>query len=146
MAPPLQGVAVVFNSEVAVGDPPADLLARATAGDAKAQNELGKAFYAGRLGVSRNSVEAVKWFRRAAEQNLAEAQSNLGVCYERGDGVAKYELEAYKWDLLAAGQGDTKAKRNVPLLEVLLSPEEIAEGKQRAQAWREQRKATSLNP
>ena len=89
---------------------------------------------------------AAKWFRRAAEQNLAAAQSNLGICYERGDGVAKYEVEAYKWFLLAAAQGDTKAKRNATLLELLLSPEEIAEAKERAQAWLEQHeKATTKN-
>jgi TPR repeat protein len=122
------------------------LRSNAAGGNAEAQNELGEACYTGRLGVSRNPVEAVKWFRRAAEQNLATAQSNLGICYERGDGVAKYEVEAYKWDLLAAAQGDTKAKHNVSMLELLLSPEEIAEGKQRAQAWLEQhKKATTKN-
>ena len=86
----------------------------------------------------------MKWFRQAAEQNLAAAQSNLGVCYERGDGVAKYEVEAYKWDLLAAAQGDKKAKRNASLLELMLSPKEIAEGKRRAQDWLEQQKNTPL--
>ena len=87
--------------------------------------------------------EAVKWYRKGAEQGDAKAQSNLGVCYERGDGVAKYEVEAYKWDRLAATQGDTKAKRNASLLELLLSPEQIAEGKRRAHDWLEQRKKSS---
>ena len=104
---------------------------------------MGEAFYAGRLGAVKNEVEAGRWFRRAAEQNLAAAQSNLGVCYERGDGVPKYEAEAYKWDLLAAAQGDTRAKRNATMLELLLSPEQIAEGKRRAQDWLEQRKKAS---
>jgi TPR repeat protein len=36
-------------------------------------------------------MEAVKWFRKAAEQNFAVAQYNLGVCYEQG--VAKDERE-----------------------------------------------------
>ena len=118
----------------------------ATAGKAEAQNALGEAFYAGKQGVAKNAVEAVKWFRTAAEQNLSAAQSNLGVCYERGDGVAKYETEAYKWYLLAATQGDTKAKRNATLLELLLSSEETAEGKRRAQDWLEQqKKATTKN-
>jgi len=66
------------------------LRAKAAAGEAEAQNGLGEAFYAGKLGVVKNAVEAVKWFRQAAGQNLAAAQSNLGICYERGDGVAKY--------------------------------------------------------
>ena len=125
------------------GDAPADLLAKAETGDAKAQNELGEAFYVGRLDVMRNPVAAVKWFRKAAEQNLAAAQSNLGVCYERGDGVAKYEVEAYKWDLLAAAQGDAKAKSNATLLELMMSPEQIADGKRRAHVWLEQLKTIS---
>ena len=87
--------------------------------------------------------EAVKWYRKGAEQGDAKAQSTLGVCYERGDGVAKYEVEAYKWDRLAATQGDTKAKRNASLLELLLSPEQIAEGKRRAHDWLERRKESS---
>jgi len=59
--------------------------------------------------------------------------------------VAKYEVEAYKWDLLATAQGDTKAKHNVTMLELMLSPEEIAEGKRRADDWLEQRKNPSTN-
>ena len=95
--------------------------------------------------MTQDFEEAVKWFRQAAEQNLAAAQSNLGICYERGDGVAKYEVEAYKWDLLAAAQGATKAKRNASMLELILSQEQIAEGKRRAQDWLEQRKKSSNN-
>lgn len=121
----------------------ADLRAQAEKGDAKAQNELGEVLYAGKAGVAKNPVEAVKWFRQAAEQHHAAAQSNLGVCYERGEGVAKYEAEAYKWDLLAAAQGDNKAKRNASLLELMLSREEVADGKRRAQDWLEQRKKSS---
>ena len=124
-------------------NPPPELCANAEAGEAQAQNGLGEAFYAGKLGVVKDAVEAVKWFRQAADQNLAAAQSNLGVCYERGDGVVKYEVEAYKWDLLAAAQGDAKGKRNALMLELLLSPEELADGKRRAQAWLEQRKKSS---
>ena len=122
------------------GKPLAELRAKAEAGDAKAQNELGETFQTGKLGVRKDAVAAVKWFRQAAAQNLAAAQSNLGGCYERGDGVAKYELEAYKWVLLAAAQGDTKAKRNATLLEFVMSPEEIAAGKRKADDWLEQRK------
>ena len=128
-----------------LGNPPADLFAKAESGEAQAQNELGEAFYAGKRGVARNPVAAVQWFRPAAEQNHPAAQSNLGVCYERGAGVAKYEVEAYKWDLLAAAQGDTKAKRNASMLEMMLSPEEIADGKRRAENWLEQRKKASTN-
>jgi len=55
-------------------------------------------------GVAKDEVEAMKWFRKAAEQNDAGAEYNLGVCYNNGDGVAKDYLESYKWWLLAAAQ------------------------------------------
>jgi TPR repeat protein len=116
----------------------AELRAGAEGGNAEFQSQFGLALLWGKHGLARNPAEAVKWLRKAAGQNFAVAQSNLGVCYERRDGVPKYEVEAYKWDLLAAVQGDTRAKRNLSLLELLLSPEEIAEGKQRMQAWLEQ--------
>jgi TPR repeat protein len=121
------------------------LRAKADKGDAQSQLDLGVAFCLGKFSLATNYVEAATWFRRAAEQNFAAAQANLGVCFERGDGVAKYEVEAYKWDLLAAAQGDTKGKRNATMLELMLSGEDIAEGKQRADAWLEQRKKPSPN-
>jgi TPR repeat protein len=125
------------------GNAPADLLAKAEAGDVQAQNELGEAFQAGKVGVTMDPVRAAKWFRRAADQNYAPAQSNLGLCYERGNGVAKYEVEAYKWYLLAAAQGDHKAKSNATLLELMKTNEQITEGKRRAQVWLERFKAAS---
>ena len=39
-------------------------------------------------------VEAVKWFRKAAEQGVVEAQCNLGICYGIGEGVSKDMGEA----------------------------------------------------
>ena len=53
--------------------------------------------------------------------------------------MAKYEVEAYKWYLLAAAQGDTKGKRNASMMELMLSPEQITEGKRRAQDWLDNR-------
>ena len=80
-------------------------------------------------------MEAVKWFRKAAEQNFAKAQYNLSVCYAAGAGVAKDNCEAYKWRLLAAGQGDEVAKKNMTALERKLTPEQIAEGQKRARRF-----------
>ncbi|MCX6872834.1 MAG: tetratricopeptide repeat protein [Verrucomicrobia bacterium] len=120
------------------GNPLADLHAIAASGDPKAQYELGEAFQAGKLGVPKNAAEALRWFRQAAVQNHPAAQANLGICYERGDGVAKDELEAYKWYLLAAAQGDENAKDNASLLELLLSLDQIAEGKRRANQFKPQ--------
>ena len=48
-------------------------------------------------GVTKNDEEAVKWYRKAADQGFAAAQYNLGGMYYRGEGVAKDEVEAVKW-------------------------------------------------
>ena len=64
-------------------------------------------------GVAKNDVEAVKWFRKAAEQNYARAQYNLGVCYAKGQGVAKDEAEAVKWYRKAAEQNYAEAQCNL---------------------------------
>jgi TPR repeat protein len=142
---PLEVLSLDDQPGEADGQPLAELRAKAATGDAKAQKELGEAFYAGTRGGTKDAAQAVKWFRQAAEQNLPAAQFKLGVCYEQGGGVAKYELEAYKWYLLAAAQGDKKAKDNASMLELMLLPEQIAEGKRRAQDWLEQRKKPSTN-
>ena len=39
-----------------------------------------------------------------------DAQYNLGVCYELGEGVEKDLEEAKKWYQLAAKQGEEEAK------------------------------------
>ncbi|MBE6372330.1 MAG: sel1 repeat family protein [Lentisphaerae bacterium] len=44
-------------------------------------------------------------FRKDAEKGIAAAQHNLGVSYERGDGVKKDPREAFKWYAKAAEQG-----------------------------------------
>jgi hypothetical protein len=120
---------------------PAELLGKAATGDAESENQLGEAFYAGKRGAKKDPVEAMTWFRKAAEQNHPAAQYNLAVGYEQGDGVAKYEVEAYKWYRLAARQGYSKARRNAAMLEMMMSREEIEEGKRREGAWRDQQKA-----
>ena len=45
-------------------------------GDAKAQNQLGLLYDEGRV-VPKNQAEAVKWYRKAAEQGLASAPAPL---------------------------------------------------------------------
>ena len=61
-------------------------------------------------GVKQDHTEAVKWYRKAAEQGDANAQVNLGVCYDKGQGVKQDHDEAAKWYRKAAEQGDAQAK------------------------------------
>ena len=72
------------------------LLAEANRGKAQAQYELGMCYYEGK-GVSKDEVEAVRWWRKAAEQGEAIAQCSLGVCYAKGKGVSQDYNEAVKW-------------------------------------------------
>jgi myo-inositol-1-phosphate synthase len=67
------------------------------------------------MGVTKDEVEAVKWYGKAAEQGYAEAQYNLGCCYANGTGVTKDEVEAVKWFRKAAGQGYAEAQYNLGL-------------------------------
>ena len=91
----------------------ADIRAKAEKGDAQSQSELGAAFFTGNHGLVKDDVEAVKWFRKGAEQNVAEAQSNLGICYFEGQGVAKDRAEAVKWFRKAAEQNHAFAQYNL---------------------------------
>ena len=43
--------------------------------------------YATGQGVSQDYAEALKWYRKATEQGLAEAQLNLGLMYYNGWGT-----------------------------------------------------------
>ena len=55
----------------------------------------------------------MKWFRLAAEQGLAEAQSSLGLSYNLGRGVPQDFKEAVKWFRLVAEQGLADAQKNL---------------------------------
>ena len=83
-----------------------EMRVRAEAGDVKAQFNLAAMYH---FGVPQNYVEAMKWYRKATEQGLAEAQSNLGMMYYHGEGVPKDMAEATKWYRKAAEQGDADA-------------------------------------
>ena len=62
------------------------------------------------LGVVNDEVEAVCWYRKAAEQGHAKAQFNLGNSYYKGEGVEKDIREAARWYAKAAEQGHAKAQ------------------------------------
>src|SRR5436190_9384167 len=78
-----------------------EVKAKAEAGDAESEVELGRRYDKGE-GLVKDRAEAVKWYRKAAEQNLANAQYSLGVCYAHGEGVVKDQMEAVKWYRKAA--------------------------------------------
>ena len=79
-------------------------------GHAGAQNNLGVMYRYGNR-VDRDYVEAIKWYKLAADQEHATAQYNLGLMYEDGgEGVDQNHPEAIRLFKLAAAQGLTQAK------------------------------------
>jgi TPR repeat protein len=80
------------------------LIDRARAGDAAAQFELGRDYEDGK-GVAQDNAKAVKWFRKAAEQDNSQAQNSLGAMYADGRGVKRNKQEAVRWYRLAAKNG-----------------------------------------
>ena len=93
----------------------------------EAQVNLGLMYYKG-LGVPQDFPEAVKWYRKAAEQGNAkafkwyhkaaeqgnvEAQFNLGLMYEKRQGVPQDYVEAGNWYRRAAEQGFAEAQTNL---------------------------------
>jgi len=61
-------------------------------------------------------VEAVKSYRKAAEQGSADAQNNLGVMYNNAWGVTQDYAEAVKWYRKAAEQGLASAQNNLGVM------------------------------
>ena len=59
---------------------------------------------------------AVSLYRLAATQGDAEAQYNLGLMYDKGQGVVQDHKEAVKWYRLAAAQGNASAQYYLGLL------------------------------
>ena len=63
-----------------------------------------------RVDMVKGRAKGVANIRNAAEQGDANAQRELGCCYENGEGVPKNMAEAVKWYRKAAEQGDSQAQ------------------------------------
>ena len=83
----------------------AALWQKAEQGDAKAQYDMGEAYYA-----DKDYQEAIRWFRLAAEQGNVHAQFRLGDFLSSKGSIPQNYTEAAKWFRLAAEQGHAKAQ------------------------------------
>ena len=61
-------------------------------------------------GICKNFVKAEEYYRKAANQEYAEAQYRLGRCYELGKGVDNNKNMAAIWYEKAAKQGHIEAQ------------------------------------
>ena len=83
--------------------------------------------YANGEGVPENDAEAVKWYRKAADQGHADAQSNLGFMYATGEGVPEKNIRAYVWWSMAETQCNAGAAGNIDILKPTMTKQQIAQ-------------------
>lgn len=83
--------------------------------------------------LAKNPEEALKWYRKAAEQGDKEAQYKLSGIYSEGTGTAKDKAEGLRWHLKAAEQGHLLAQLN--LAEKYLRGTGVPKDKAEAAKW-----------
>ena len=112
----------------------------AVQGLARAQHWLGRMYEFGE-GVPQDYAEAIKWYRLAAEQGYGHALLFLGLRYSAGEGVTQDYVQAHMWVNLAAahlprGELCGVAIRARDAMEVLMTPDQLAEAQRLASKWK----------
>ena len=67
-------------------------------------------------GVKQDYAKAVKWFRKASDQNYPEAQTNLGFMYHNGKGIKQDYAKAMEWYKKACENGNQMGCDNYKIL------------------------------
>ncbi|MHB1082391.1 MAG: NHL domain-containing protein [Prosthecobacter sp.] len=114
-----------------------DLVKKAEADDAESQYQLSRCFLLGK-GVAEDQSEAAKWELKAADQGHGQAQFALGARLMAGLGQdgKRNPLQAAKWLNLAVAAGHPKARGVLRYVQTEMTPEQIAEAKKLAEAWK----------
>jgi uncharacterized protein len=99
--------------------------------------------YYNSLGVSQDYAEAMKWFRKAADQGDAVGQYYIGLMYYNGKTVPQDYVLAYMRLNLASTRASArgkekrdKAKENRENLTSKLTSAQIAEAQRLAREWK----------
>lgn len=83
----------------------------ASAGDRRAQFQMGKIYLSGSTEIEVDYDEAYFWTKKAADQNLPDALHNLGVMYQYGQGVKKDKDMAWTYYTKAAKLGFIESQK-----------------------------------
>ena len=86
--------------------------------------------------MPQDDAEAVRLFRKDADQGDTDAQYNLGLIYTVGSGVPQDYVLAHVWLNLAASQGDKAATSLRELVAAKMTPAQIAEAQKLAGEWK----------
>ena len=106
------------------------LRAAAKGGDAAAQYALGRSYFTGKAPLAVNPAQALVWLTRAANQQHADAQYEVGTFYKEGTHVPRDLGLAKKWLAQAAAQSHVKAK--VALQDIIRNERGAAAGADKA--------------
>ena len=93
-------------------------------------------------GVLQDYAEAARWYRKAADQADAFAQSALGGCYLMGEGVPQDYMLAHMWFNLAASRLFDKEARDLAIkgrdefAAARMTQAQIAEAQKLAREWK----------
>ncbi len=101
-------------------------LAHAEKGDPAAQT-LAAEIYARGLGVPRNEKEAARWYGRAAEQGVAEAQLQYGLALMEGRVIAANREKGVAYLQRSADAGNARAAFNFAQVTVTDKPGDAGE-------------------
>ena len=125
----MQKILLMVVAVVLVGCGTTSTFDRAEAGDPIAQYDLGMMYLDGD-GVGKDSKEAVKWFRKAADQGNALSQNYLGFMCRDGKGVLANHVAAYAWINIAVTNGKQDAKEDLLDLAKKMTSEQIAKAQE----------------
>ena len=89
-------------------------------------------------GVPQDDKQAVYWYRKAAEQGFASAQSNLGVMYANGHGVPQDYVMAHMLLNVAASNGHEVAVKNRGSVAKKMTAAQMKKAQGLARKWMEE--------
>ena len=112
-----------------------DLLWGAGQGYALAAFSLGSKYAP--EGVPEDDRETIHWVRLAAEQGRAEGSVHVGMLYTHGNDIPVDLVLAYLWYDLSAAEGVEIMRRNMEIMERVMTRGQIAEARRLGHEWRE---------
>lgn len=117
-----------------------ELKPEAEAGNALAQVQVAGIYQYGLVSAA-NFAEALKWYRKAAAQDNADAMLGLGIMYSLGQGVEKDPVQSFKWLTLAAGRLPQGPDRNrimsaLDTMKEQMSDADIARAQKLVEDWK----------
>jgi TPR repeat protein len=85
-------------------------------------------------GVTQDYQEALKWYKLAAAQGVARAQTNLGLMYGKGQGAPQDFIRAHMWGNLASAAGNPDGAKSRDLIAERMTPQQIRKAQDMARA------------